>query len=82
MSNVSDAGKVEYAKNKLGTDAATYAKNTLFGLSPCGITLGSLLAKEIIIQTYECSGFQYLNTEQKDCLLGKLTADLTSNCCS
>ncbi len=70
------------AKNRIGTDAATYSKNKLFGLKPCGVNLGSLLAKHLIIDAYECTGFEYLNTEQKDCVVGKLTADLTSNCCS
>ena len=81
MANVSDASRIEYAKNRLGSDIASYAKSDLIGINPCGVSLSSLLVKKSIIDVYECSGFQYLNTEQKDCLLGRLTADLTSNCC-
>lgn len=79
--NITNAGRIEYAKNKQGSDIASYAKSELFGLSPCGVSLSALLIKQAIIDVYECSGLQYLNTEQQDCLIGKVTADLTSNCC-
>ena len=81
MANVTDSGRIEYTKNKQGADIANYAKSTLFGLKPCGVSLSAMLVKQAIIDVYECTEFQYLNTEQKDCLMGKLTEDLTTNCC-
>lgn len=78
---VTDAGRIEYAKNKLGGDIANLARTTLIGIKPCGVSWSAALVKQTIIDVYECSGFQYLNTEQKECLLGKLTEDLTTNCC-
>lgn len=81
MPNVNDVARIQYAKNKQGTDVAIFAKNELFGLKPCGVSWQALLAKQMIIDAYDNTELQYLNTEQKDCLLGKLTADLTTNNC-
>ena len=78
---VTDAGRIQYAQRKLGSDIANLARTDVFGIKPCGISWSAALVKQTIIDVYECSGLQYLNTEQKDCLLGKLTEDLTANCC-
>ena len=51
---VTDAGRIEYAKNKLGSDIANLARTTLIGIKPCGVSWSAALVKQTIIDVYEC----------------------------
>jgi hypothetical protein len=76
-----NAQRISLAQSKLGSDIASMAKAELFGLKPCRVSWSNILARQSIIDVYNCSGFQYLSNDQSACLLGKMTEDLTTNCC-
>jgi len=76
-----DAQRISLAKARLSADIASMAKSELFGLTPCSVSWSSIFVRQSIIDVYNCSGFVYLSNDQKECLLGKLTENLTANCC-
>lgn len=76
-----DAQRISLAKSRLSADIASIAKSELFGLKPCSVSWSSIFVRQSIIDTYNCSAFQYVSNDQKECMLGKLTENLTANCC-
>lgn len=65
----------------LSKKTAKLAGAELFGLSSCSVKWGELLAKHLIVDTLTCTGGQYLNQSELDCLTGKLLGDINANCC-
>lgn len=80
MPQVNDS-TVFYSRNQLSKKVAKLAGNELFGFKTCDVTWGELFAKHLIIDMIECTGAEHLNQAQADCLVGKLSEDLTVNCC-
>lgn len=76
-----DATLVLAAKTTLSKEVAKLALGEVYGLNICDSTWGGAYAKQLIIDALECDTVEVLNQKEVDCLQGKLSEDLTSNCC-
>lgn len=78
---VVDTTAIFYSKNKSSEQVAKLAGNEVFGFKSCDVSWGEQIAKHLIIDMIECTGATNLNQSEVDCLIGKVTEDLTVNCC-
>ena len=69
------------SKTTLSKDVAKLAMGDVYGLKVCDRTWGAAYAKQLIIDALECDTIEVLNQKEVDCLQGRLSEDLTSNCC-
>jgi hypothetical protein len=70
------------AKTTLSKDVAKLAAGDVYGLNICDKTWGAAYAKQLIIDALECDAVEEaLNQSEVNCLQGKLSEDLVSNCC-
>ena len=69
------------AKSKFATDVASMNQSDQFGLKNCKTSWGDLLKKLIIFEAFECKKSVNLNQLEVDCLKGKISKNLTTNCC-
>jgi len=77
-----DANLILGAKTTLSKDVAKLAAGDVYGLKVCDATWGAAYAKQLIIDALECDAVEEaLNQKEVDCLQGKLSEDLVSNCC-
>lgn len=78
---VIDYNEIELSKAQISKDIAKLASSEVYGLPDCGVKYGGILSKYLIADVLECTGGESLSQTQVDCLTGKLSENLTVNCC-
>lgn len=68
-------------KDHFATSVAGLAETDLYGLKNCKETWGNAMRKLLIFGLFDCDGINTLNNTEVDCLKGKLSENLTINCC-
>jgi len=82
MSHISiDYNIIELSKANISKDISKLAGAESFGLPSCDGTWNESLAKTLIYEMLECSGGESLTQGKVDCLIGKLSENLSVNCC-
>ena len=82
MSHLSiDYNIIELSKANISKDISKLAGAETFGLPSCDGTWNESLAKTLIYEMFECSGGESLSQGKVDCLMGKLSENLSVNCC-
>jgi hypothetical protein len=75
-----DDVRVDLSKRQWASHVADLSGTEAYGLKNCRHTWGELLAKYLIFDVFDCTRFETLNQVQADCLIGKMSEDLTANC--
>ena len=78
---VVDYNIIELSKANISKDISKLAGAEVFGLPSCNGTWNESLAKTLIYDMFECSGGEPLTQGKVDCLIGKLSENLSVNCC-
>jgi hypothetical protein len=78
---VIDYNIIEMSKADISKDIAKLAGAEVYGLPSCDGTWNESLAKTLIYRMLECSGGESLTQGEVDCLMGKLSENLSVNCC-
>jgi hypothetical protein len=72
---------VDLSRYKLSQQIGKTAAAELYGLRNCGKEWGEIIAKHLILNAYDCTGFETLNQSEANCLIGKAAEDLAVNNC-
>jgi hypothetical protein len=78
---VIDYNEIELSKANISKDISKLAAAQVYGLPSCNGTWNESLAKTLIYRMLECSAGESLTQGQVDCLTGKLSENLSVNCC-
>lgn len=82
MSHISiDYNIIELSKANVSKDISKLAAAEVYGLPSCNGTWNESLAKSLIWKMLECSQGESLTQGEVDCLVGKLSENLSVNCC-
>lgn len=79
--SVIDSTQIEYAKKDLAIGVSEIAQAETFGLKNCKRKWGALWCQSLILEVLECTSGCELNQTEVDCLQGKMSENLTPNCC-
>ena len=75
-----DSAQFDTLLDHYATSVADLAQSEVFGYKNKKETWGNAMKKFLIFELFEC-GISELNNIEVDCLEGKLSENLTSNCC-
>lgn len=73
--------QIRYSEYDMSASVASIALKDVYGFKKCNERWGALIAKSLILYVNDCTGFAKQNQLEVNCVIGKLSENLTANCC-
>jgi len=73
--------QLAYSKYDFSRGVGDIALKETYGFKKCNERWGVLIAKSLILHVIDCTSFFEHNQVEVNCIVGKLSENLISNCC-